>query len=101
MAIIAGHGHVLKNDDGSKVRCGGPRFCHVCKQELNRLGGGDSSGTQLDSRQLEMCFDEPACQIHVKRVIKRGPTIPRLEKHCLVYCGAACDCGLSRRGIGS
>lgn len=29
-----GHGHVIKNPDGSVARCGGPGICAECSQEL-------------------------------------------------------------------
>jgi len=31
------HGHVIPNEDGSKVRCGGPNWCPVCKEEQKRV----------------------------------------------------------------
>jgi hypothetical protein len=31
---MSGHGHVVPNPDGSKVRCGGPGVCGECSREL-------------------------------------------------------------------
>ena len=31
---MAGHGHVIPNEDGSKARCGGPMICDQCAKEL-------------------------------------------------------------------
>ena len=49
-----GHGHVIPNPDGSKVRCGGPMLCSVCKLELgqkknNALLAATKSGVPLPS----------------------------------------------------
>ena len=30
---ISDHGHVFPNKDGSRVRCGGPKFCGTCKKD--------------------------------------------------------------------
>lgn len=32
-----GHGHVKKNPDGSRARCGGPAICSDCAHELASL----------------------------------------------------------------
>lgn len=34
-----GHGHVFKRPDGSRARCGGPRLCRLCRDDLARKGG--------------------------------------------------------------
>lgn len=32
-----GHGHVTPNPDGSRARCGGPKFCGVCALEAAQI----------------------------------------------------------------
>lgn len=33
-----GHGHVWERPDGAKARCGGPKMCRRCAQDLAQYG---------------------------------------------------------------
>lgn len=49
-----GHGHVIPNPDGSKVRCGGRALCSVCALEHARLTLHAAKDAPVDPVALEL-----------------------------------------------
>lgn len=53
-----GHGHVIKNQDGSKARCGGPAICAECAIELSSIKQDGNIHT-MPHKESGDCWCEP------------------------------------------
>lgn len=57
----SGHGHVFRNADGTKARCGGPGICSACRADLDRFVASADVGPIASRFNADLAAEIQAC----------------------------------------
>ena len=85
MTTNSGHGHVFRNTDGTKARCGGPGICSACRADLDRFVASADVGPIASRFNADLAVEIQACCDRASVVSGETAPPPRISANAVLW----------------